>query len=108
MFGWENGIALQAMHGIRASSRSEGEVSGVFSSWGRNPGYILELRRGWPFKTRVCSATLGLLSSYDGQLRNLTRLGRTIWTLLEVRQKTKRPFLDGTVILGFLSIFKKS
>ena len=28
--------------------------------------YILELRRGWPFETRVCSAMLGLLSSYDG------------------------------------------
>ena len=28
--------------------------------------------------------------------------------LLEVRRETKRPFLVGTVILGFLSIFKKS
>ena len=28
--------------------------------------YILELRRGWPFETRVCSAKSGLLSSYDG------------------------------------------
>ena len=35
-------------------------------------------------------------------------LGRTIWTLLEVRQETKAHFLVGTVILGFLSIFKKS
>ena len=30
--------------------------------------YILELRRGWPFETRVCSAKSGLLSSYDGHL----------------------------------------
>ena len=37
-----------------------------------------------------------------------TRLGRTIWTLLEVRLETKAHFLVGTVILGFLSIFKKS
>ena len=37
-----------------------------------------------------------------------TRLGRTIWTLLEVRQETKAHFLVGTVILGFLSIFKNS
>ena len=37
-----------------------------------------------------------------------TRLGRTIRTLLEVRQETKAHFLVGTVILGFLSIFKKS
>ena len=27
---------------------------------------------------------------------------------LEERQETKHPFLVGTVILGFLSIFKKS
>ena len=33
--------------------------------------YILELRRGWPFETRVCSAMSGLLSSYDGHLRKL-------------------------------------
>ena len=33
--------------------------------------YILELRRGWPFETRVCSAKSGLLSSYDGHLRKL-------------------------------------
>ena len=37
-----------------------------------------------------------------------TRLVRTIRTLLEVRQETKARFLVGTVILGFLSIFKKS
>ena len=35
-------------------------------------------------------------------------LGRTIWMLLEVRQETEVNFLLGTVILGFLSIFKKS
>ena len=35
-------------------------------------------------------------------------LGRTIRTLLEVRQETEVHFLGGTVILGFLSIFKKS
>ena len=35
-------------------------------------------------------------------------LGRTIWTLLEMNQETEFHFLGGTVILGFLSIFKKS
>ena len=30
--------------------------------------YILECRRGWPFKTRVCSVTSGLLSSCEGHL----------------------------------------
>ena len=33
--------------------------------------YILELRRGWPFETRVCSAKSGLLSSYDGHVGKL-------------------------------------
>ena len=37
-----------------------------------------------------------------------TRLGRTIRKLLEVRHETKANYLVGTVILGFLSIFKKS
>ena len=32
--------------------------------------YILVLRRGWSFETRVCSAKSGLLSSYDGHLVN--------------------------------------
>ena len=34
--------------------------------------------------------------------------GRTIRTLLELRQETKAQFLVGTRIFGFLSIFKKS
>ena len=33
--------------------------------------YILQLRRGWPFETRVFSAKSGLLSSYDGHLGKL-------------------------------------
>ena len=37
-----------------------------------------------------------------------TRLGRTIRTLLEVRQETEIHFLVGRVILGLLSVFKKS
>ena len=35
-------------------------------------------------------------------------LGRTIRTLLVVRQETEVHFLVGRLILGFLSIFKKS
>ena len=34
-------------------------------------GYILELQRGWPFKTRVCSVTSGHPSSYEGHFMNL-------------------------------------
>ena len=71
MFDWEYGIALHVMEGNRASSPAEGDVSCAFSSCGRNLGYILELQQGWSFETRLCSAKSGLLSSYDGHLRNL-------------------------------------
>ena len=37
-----------------------------------------------------------------------TRIGRAIMTLLELKRETEGPFLDATVILGFLLIFKKS
>ena len=46
-------------------------MSWDFSSYGRNVGYIHELQRGWPFETPLCSSKSGLLSSYDGHLRNL-------------------------------------
>ena len=36
------------------------------------------------------------------------KLGRAIGTLLEVRRENVGPFLVATVILGFLSIYKKS
>ena len=45
MFDWENAIALHEMQRNRASSRSEGEVSWVFSSY---------------------AGTSGIFSSYDG------------------------------------------
>ena len=38
--------------------------------------YILELRRGWPFETRVSSAKSELLSSYDGHLGKLNSAGQ--------------------------------
>ena len=59
------------MQGNQASSPGEGYVSWDFSSCGRNLGYILELKRGWPIETPLCSAKSGLLCSYEGQLRNL-------------------------------------
>ena len=71
MFDWEHGIALNAVQGNRDSSLGEGEVSLFFWSCGGNLGYILELRWGWPLEIRVCLPTSGLLSSYDGHLRNL-------------------------------------
>ena len=71
MFDWENAIALATMQGNRASSLREGKISWVFSGCGRNLGNILELGRGWPFETRVCSAKSELLSKYDGHLGKL-------------------------------------
>ena len=71
MFNLENDIALHEMQGNQASSPSEGYVSWDFLSCGRNMGYILELQRGWPFETPLCSAKSGLLSSYIGHLSNL-------------------------------------
>ena len=65
MFDWEHGIALHPMQGNWASSLGEGEVSWFFSSCGENLGYILQLRRSWPFKTRVYSATSVPLFSYE-------------------------------------------
>ena len=47
----------------RPSSPSEGDVSWDFSSCDWNLGYILELQRGWPFQTPLCSVKSGLLSS---------------------------------------------
>ena len=71
VFDWENGIALHAMQGNRASFPSEGDVSYDFSSCGRNLVYIRKLQRGKPFETPLYSAKSGLLCSYEGHLRNL-------------------------------------
>ena len=71
MFDWENGIAVHAMQGNQASFPSEGDVSYDFSSCGRNLGYFREFERGSSLETPLCSAKSGLLSSYDGHLRNL-------------------------------------
>ena len=71
VFDWEYGIALHAIQGNRASFTSEVDVSYDSSSCGENLGYILELQRGWPFESPLCSEKSGLLSSYDGLLRNL-------------------------------------
>ena len=59
VFDRENAIALDRMQGNRASSNTEGKVSWVFSSCGRNLGYILEVQRGCPFETIVFSLKSG-------------------------------------------------
>ena len=71
IFDWEHGSPQHEMQGIRASSRGEGKVSWVFSSCGRNLGYILELRQGCRFETGVCSVKSGNLSRYERQLRHV-------------------------------------
>ena len=108
VFDWEHGIALHAMQGNPASSRSEGEVSWFFSSHCRKLGYILKLRRGWPLKTRFCSGMAGLLSTYEGNLKNLHEAwqGNMDTSRGEVRDRVS--LSSCTVIFGFLSIFKKS
>ena len=59
MFDLEHGIALNTMQGSWGSSHEEGVVSWFFSSCGGNLGYILELQRGCPFETLVCSLKSG-------------------------------------------------
>ena len=76
MLDGEHGIALHTMLENRASSRDEGEFSWFFLSCGRNLGYILELWQERFFKTRVCTVTSGLLSSYEGQLINVLEAGQ--------------------------------
>ena len=71
VFDWKHRTPHHEMQGNRASSCGEGEVSWVFTSCGRHLVYILELRRGWPFETRVCSEKSGLLSIYDAHLWKL-------------------------------------
>ena len=98
----------------------------------------MQCRAIWPHLTargkshifsRVAKGTWGTFTSYGGDCHSKLlcvqqrqdsclvtretsgiskRLGRAIWMPLEVRQETDGPFLVATVILGFLSIFKKS
>ena len=67
--------------------------------------YTLELRRGWPFETRVCSAKSGLLSRYDGHLGKLN----SAWQENPDASggEPAGQALVGTVILVFQSIFTK-
>ena len=70
--------------------------------------YILELERGWPFETRVCSSKSGLLSSYDGHLGKLNYAWQENTDVSVSEPGGQRPLLVRTVILVFLSIFTKS
>ena len=108
MFDLEHGIALHAMHGNQVSSHGNREVSWVFSSCGGNLRYILELWRGKPLETFVCLAMSGLLYSYDGHLRNLNYALQDNTDASGGEERDRVHFLVGTVILGFLSVLRKS
>ena len=109
MFDGEHRIALHAMHGNPASSQGEEKVSWFFTSCCGNLVHILDLQWGWPFKTPVCSATSGLLSSYEGYLRNLHEAwqGNTDASRGDLGNRGSLSTCH-TVILGFLSIVKKT
>ena len=107
VFDWEHGIALDAMQGNQAWSLTDWEVSLFFSSCGGNLGCILDFRWGFPFKTRVCSVTSGLLSSYDGHLGKLNYAWQENIEASGCELGGQASLIVGTVILGFLTIFQK-
>ena len=92
------GPHLSARGRFHVFSRVAAGTWGTFSSYGRGSHeQLLFFQR--------CQDS-SLLKMYTSGV--YTRLGRTIRTLLEVRQETEVHFLFGTVILAFLSTFKKS
>ena len=70
--------------------------------------YILELQRGWPFETRVCSATSGHLSGYDGHLGKLYYAWQENTETSGGEAGGQASLIICRVILVFLSIFTKS
>ena len=69
----------------------------IFSSYGRcGHSKLVSVKRG----QESCLVTMDTSGIK-------TRLGRRIQTLLEVRLETEGHFLIGTVIFGYLTIFKK-
>ena len=106
VFDWENAIALDTMQGNRASYHNEGKVSCVFSSCGRNLGYILELRRVRPFETGVCSVKSRHLPRYEGQLRNVNYARQNNMDASYKLSGSSGLFVFDTVILGFPTILK--
>ena len=70
--------------------------------------YILELRQGWPFETRVCSGKSGLLSSYDRHHGKLKYAWQENTDASGDEPGGQASLLVATVILVFLSIFMKN
>ena len=53
VFDWEDGIALHSCRGFVSHLSDRGKSHGFSEIAAGTWGYILELRWGWPFKTRV-------------------------------------------------------
>ena len=79
-------------------SRVAAGTWGIFSSYGR------EVHSNREFVQRSQDTCPGMMDTSGVE----TRLGRKVRMLLEVKREIRPPFLVSTVILGFLSIFKKS
>ena len=107
MFDGEHGIALHAMQGNRphlaAREKSHGFPLLVEGTWGIFLSYGGDGHSKLVFVQRrqdSCPVTRDISGIS-------TKLGRPVQMLLEVRLGTEGPFLVATVILRFLSIFKK-
>ena len=71
-------------------------------------GYILELRQHGHSKVMFVQQRQASCVVTRDTSRISFRLARAIFMLLKLRRETEVPFLVATVILEFLSIFKKS
>ena len=92
------GPHLTARGKTHAFSRVAASTSGIFLSYGEDDPSKLGNVQQHQDSCLVMRDTSAISTS----------LGRAIQTLLEVRRETQSPFLVATVILGFLSIFKRS
>ena len=93
--------------GIGTHLAASGKSHDFFSSCGGNLGYIPELPRDDPSKPLFVQRRQDSCLLTRDTSGISSRLGRALRTLLEVRRETQGIFLVTTVILGFLSIFKK-
>ena len=107
MFDWEHVIGLHAMQGNQCLSGSEVEVSWFFSSRGGNLGIFSSYFADDPSKLVFVQRRQDSCLVMRNTSGMSSRLGRAIRMLLDMRRETLGPFLVATVILGFLSIFKK-
>ena len=93
----EIGPHLRARRKSHGFSRAAAGTWGICSSYGGDGPSKLEFVQRLQDSCLVTRDTSGISSRLDG----------AIGTLLKVRRETQDPFPFATVILGFLSIFKK-